>query len=81
MENIVVTCIISAHADNILFEGFLPGPVGLIVRSHACSSGIVTQIPFNDSKKSFAEQQHEPLGFVGHRFNQAELDRESGDFL
>ena len=42
--------------------------------SHACISGIVTQIPFNDPEKPFAEQQHEPLGFVGHRINQTELN-------
>jgi len=42
--------------------------------SYACSSGIVTQIPVEDSEKPFHEQKHEHLGFVGHRFSKSELN-------
>jgi hypothetical protein len=37
-----------------------------------CASGMVTQIPEEDEKKPVRLQRHEPLGFVGHRFNRCE---------
>jgi hypothetical protein len=37
--------------------------------SDLCSSGMVTQIPVEDEHKPINEQRHQPLGFVGHRFN------------
>jgi hypothetical protein len=33
---------------------------------------MVTQIPEEDEKRPVHLQRHEPLGFVGHRFNQCE---------
>ena len=42
--------------------------------SHYCSSGVVTQVPPDDVEKPITEQRHEPLGFVGHRFNGSELN-------
>jgi len=42
--------------------------------SYNCSSGMVTQIPAEDSDKSVSQQRHELLGFVGHRFNGSELN-------
>ena len=36
------------------------------------TSGMVTQIPFEDEGKPIQFQQHEPLGLVGHRFNVTE---------
>jgi hypothetical protein len=42
--------------------------------SQLCSSGMVTQIPVEDESKLFHEQRHQPLGFVGHRFNGSELN-------
>jgi hypothetical protein len=40
--------------------------------SDDCASGMVTQIPIEDEEKSIQFQRHEPLGFVGHRFNETE---------
>jgi hypothetical protein len=42
--------------------------------SQLCSSGMVTQIPVEDECKPIHEQRHQPLGFVGHRFNGSELN-------
>jgi hypothetical protein len=42
--------------------------------SNYCSSGVVTQVPPEDIHKPIADQRHEPLGFVGHRFNGSELN-------
>jgi hypothetical protein len=42
--------------------------------SYHSSSGIVTQIPIEDLNRPFEEQRHQPLGFVGHRFNGSELN-------
>jgi hypothetical protein len=42
--------------------------------SYQCCSGMVTQIPSEDVNKPIAEQRHQPLGFVGHRFNGSELN-------
>lgn len=42
--------------------------------SYYCSSGVVTQIPPEDFDKPISEQNHQPLGFVGHRFNGSELN-------
>ena len=42
--------------------------------SYNCSSGMVTQIPFEDRDRPIHEQRHEPLGFVGHRFHGSELN-------
>src|SRR6185503_9096590 len=42
--------------------------------SQLCSSGMVTQIPVEDECKPVHEQRHQPLGFVGHRFNGSELN-------
>jgi hypothetical protein len=41
--------------------------------SEKCSSIVVTQIPPEDAHKPVQLQRHEPLGFVGHRFNEIEL--------
>jgi len=38
------------------------------------TSGMVTQIPIEDAEKPVELQRHEPLGFVGHRFNATELN-------
>ena len=38
------------------------------------ASGMVTQIPVEDAEKPVELQRHEPLGFVGHRFNAVELN-------
>ncbi len=38
------------------------------------ASGMVTQIPIEDAEKPVELQRHEPLGFVGHRFNAVELN-------
>ena len=38
------------------------------------TSGVVTQIPVEDAGKPVELQRHEPLGFVGHRFNTTELN-------
>ena len=35
---------------------------------------MVTQIPIEDAEKPVELQRHEPLGFVGHRFNATELN-------
>jgi hypothetical protein len=40
--------------------------------SDDCASGMVTQIPIEDEEKPIQFQRHEPLGFVGHRFNETE---------
>ena len=42
--------------------------------SHYASSGVVTQIPPEDVNKPIQQQRHQPLGFVGHRFNGSELN-------
>jgi hypothetical protein len=42
--------------------------------SQLCSSGMVTQIPVEDECKPVHEQRHQPLGFVGQRFNGSELN-------
>ena len=39
-----------------------------------CTSGMVTQIPVEDENKPVHLQRHEPLGFVGHRFNRCEMN-------
>ena len=38
------------------------------------TSGMVTQIPIEDEENPVELQRHEPLGFVGHRFNATELN-------
>ena len=38
------------------------------------ASGMVTQIPIDDINKPVSLQRHEPLGFVGHRFNKCEMN-------
>src|SRR5690349_12983244 len=38
------------------------------------TSGMVSQIPIEDAEKPVELQRHEPLGFVGHRFNATELN-------
>jgi hypothetical protein len=38
------------------------------------TSGMVTQIPVEDAERPVELQRHEPLGFVGHRFNATELN-------
>ena len=38
------------------------------------TSGMVMQIPIEDAEKPVELQRHEPLGFVGHRFNATELN-------
>jgi len=38
------------------------------------SFGMVTQVPIEDANKPVELQRHEPLGFVGHRFNATELN-------
>ena len=42
--------------------------------NQSCSSGMVTQIPTEDENKPVHLQRHEPLGFVGHRFNKCEMN-------
>ena len=42
--------------------------------NYDCSSGMVTQISFEDRDRPIHEQRHEPLGFVGHRFHGSELN-------
>jgi hypothetical protein len=42
--------------------------------NESCSSGMVTQIPIEDQNKPVHLQRHEPLGFVGHRFNRCEMN-------
>jgi len=42
--------------------------------NETCTSGMVTQIPFEDEDKPAHLQRHEPLGFVGHRFNRCEMN-------
>jgi hypothetical protein len=42
--------------------------------SDGATSGMVTQIPIEDEGKPVQSQRHEPLGFVGHRFNQIEIN-------
>ena len=42
--------------------------------NESCSSGMVTQIPTEDENKPVHLQRHEPLGFVGHRFNKCEMN-------
>jgi hypothetical protein len=42
--------------------------------SENCSSGVVTQIPAEDANKPVQFQRHQPLGFVGHRFSETELN-------
>ena len=42
--------------------------------NEACTSGIVTQIPIEDKNTPVLSQRHQPLGFVGHRFNRCELN-------
>ena len=42
--------------------------------SNHASSGIVTQIPPDDPNQPLHNQRHQPLGFVGHRFNGPELN-------
>jgi hypothetical protein len=42
--------------------------------NEACTAGMVTQIPIEDENKPVHLQRHEPLGFVGHRFNRCEMN-------
>jgi hypothetical protein len=42
--------------------------------SEKSSLGVVTQIHAEDANKSVQLQRHEPLGFVGHRFNETKLN-------
>ena len=35
---------------------------------------MVTQIPIEDLNIPFNQQKHQPLGFVGHRFNRSEFN-------
>ena len=42
--------------------------------NESCTAGMVTQIPVEDANKPIHLQRHEPLGFVGHRFNKCEMN-------